>query len=279
MGNLEGIFCDGGSSDKCQDDTSNCYAFQMPSRYVEFLDRAGFDFVSLANNHSQDFGDSCLAVTESLLDERRIAWSGRPGTVGIKSVHGVRVGFIAFHSGRGSNSSLQLDMAETLIQSLKQEVDIILVSVHGGAEGPEAMHLPDSAETYLGEPRGYMRKFAHRAIDAGADLVFGHGPHVARAMELYQGRLIAYSLGNFATYGRFSLMDERQFGGILVARLDPAGKFLGGRIEGTVQRGRGVPIRDGQNHFGELVSALTLADLEDAGLLIDLDGSILPTGQ
>ena len=78
--------------------------------------------------------------------------------------------------------------------------DIVIVSFHGGAEGNGAEMLPFAREIFAGEDRGNVVEFAHAMVDAGADLVLGHGPHVVRPMELYRDRLIAYSLGNFATY-------------------------------------------------------------------------------
>jgi len=273
-GNLEGVFCDDAESDKCAEDPEHCYAFKMPSHFSHHLERAGFDFVSLANNHSNDFGDSCLTHTENLLDSLGIAWSGRPGTIGYQVHDSLRVAFLAFHSGSQVNSSLHLQAVRTLIRNAVSQAEIVIVSVHGGGEGTDALHLPDSAEFYLGEPRGHLRAFAHAAVDAGADLVFGHGPHVARAIEVYRDRLIAYSLGNFATYGRFNLSGERQYGAILEVRLAPNGMFREGRIHGTVQRGWGVPEHDPENQFAQLVSALTLADIEDPGILIHLDGTI-----
>ena len=80
-----------------------------------------------------------------------------------------------------------------------------LLADHGGAEGTNATHVPQGVEKFLGENRGDLRKFSRAVIDAGADLVIGHGPHVLRGMEIYKGRLIAYSLGNFSTWETFSL--------------------------------------------------------------------------
>ena len=80
----------------------------------------------------------------------------------------------------------------------------MVVYMHAGAEGSAADHVTGREEYYLGEDRGNPEAFAHMAIDAGASLVIASGPHVLRGMQFYQGHLIAYSLGNFASYGNFA---------------------------------------------------------------------------
>ena len=276
FGNLEGVFCEGGVSEKCSDDTSRCFAFRMPPHYAQFLADAGFDLISLANNHTSDFGDSCLTVTEDLIDSLGMSWSGRRGSYALRQVGDISVGFMACHSSSRTNNSLMLGAARTSISRLKDSVDVLIVSIQGGAEGNPAIHLPDTAEYYYEQPRGHMRRFCRMAVDAGADLVLGHGPHVPRALEMYKDRLIAYSLGNFATYRRFSMREARQYGCILSIDIDATGRFMGGRIVGTIQRNSGIPFPDPENHFAELASALTLTDIEEPHLLIDLDGTIYP---
>ena len=102
-------------------------------------------------------------------------------------------------------------------------------------------------------------------VDAGADMIFGHGPHVARAMELYRGKVIAYSLGNFATYGRFNLQADRRFGGILDVKLTSSGVLSSARILSIEQKYWGVPFLDETHRFTELVDSLSQADLGGLG--------------
>src|SRR4029079_4437742 len=83
--------------------------------------------------------------------------------------------------------------------------DLVVVTMHAGAEGSDHQHVRPGNECFLGENRGNSVAFAHSVVRAGADLVVGTGPHVLRGMEWYRGRLIAYSLGNFAGYDVFSL--------------------------------------------------------------------------
>lgn len=275
IGNLEGTLCDSGSTDKCEPDSLDCYVFRMPEIYGEDLKSAGFDFLSLANNHIGDFGPECVTKTEETLRNSNIGWSGRPGTYGSKTIRGVDIAFIAFHSGGYCNSSLDMETAESMVANLALDHDIVLVSVHGGAEGLAAMHLPDSTEYYLGEDRGHMIQFSHRMIDAGADLIVGHGPHVARAMEIYKERLIFYSLANFATYGRFNLQAERRFGAILDVEFNSKGETLGGRLISTEQKYWGVPFIDEEHRFAHLVDSLTIADRPHSGSILRSDGYLI----
>ncbi|MBT3229897.1 MAG: CapA family protein [Candidatus Marinimicrobia bacterium] len=275
IGNLEGTLCDSGTTEKCEPDSIDCYVFRMPEIYGADLKSAGFDFLSLANNHIGDFGTECVTKTEEVLDSQNIGWSGRPGTYSSKAVSGVQIAFIAFHSGGYCNSSLDLENAAEMVSNLKLDHDIVVVSIHGGAEGLAAMHLPDSIEYYLGENRGHMIEFSHRMIDAGADLIMGHGPHIARAMELYKGKLVAYSLANFATYGRFNLQAERRFGAVLDIKLSQDGDLLGARIISIEQKYWGVPFVDKEHRFSHLVDSLSAADLPLSGARFKSDGTLI----
>ena len=275
LGNLEGTLCDSGFTDKCEPDSLDCYVFRMPEIYGKDLKSAGFDFLSLANNHIGDFGSDCVTKTEQTLDINDIGWSGRPGTFASRTIRGVDIAFIAFHSGGNCNSSLDLETAESLVSNMAMDHDIVLVSVHGGAEGLAAMHLPDSSEYYMGEDRGHIIQFSHRMIDAGADLIIGHGPHVARALEFYKGKLIVYSLANFATYGRFNLQAERRFGGILDVELNSSGEMVSGRLISTEQKYWGVPFVDMEHRFSHLVDSLTTADRPQSSSRLKTDGSFI----
>lgn len=129
-----------------------------------------------------------------------------------------------------------------IIRSAKAHSDVVIVSFHGGAEGENALHVTGMKEMFAGENRGNVREFAHQAVEAGADLVIGHGPHVLRAMEVYRKKLIAYSLGNFLTYGMFNLKGPNGTGAILQVRIDSeTGGFLSGRIVPTSLQQGGTP--------------------------------------
>jgi hypothetical protein len=121
-------------------------------------------------------------------------------------------------------------------------------------------------------------KFARTVVDAGADLVVGHGPHVLRGMEFYEGRLIAYSLGNFAGGGNtLSNAGVLKYSGILKVKLTRDGEWAGGSFLSTVVNSAGLPIRDKTNERGRaLVEKLSADDFGDTAARISDDGSISP---
>ena len=272
--NLEAPLLDGGETRKCKY-RKNCYAFRTPKRYGSYLREIGLDLVSLANNHARDFGENGLESTTALLDSLGVGWSGPVGTFASVKRQGLRVGMVAFHTESHSNYMNDLKGAEQLVAHVAAQHDVVLVSFHGGAEGTLALHVPHIREFYHGEDRGHVRVFAHRMVEAGADLVLGHGPHVPRGMETFRNRLIAYSLGNFATYGRFCLKGPRGLGFILEATLDSEGRFLEGRIVPTHQTGKGIPVKDTQGAAVALVRKLSIEDFLETSVLVSREGRLL----
>lgn len=273
--NMEGPLCDSGTSTKCKK-SGNCYAFRTPTTYAKHLQAAGLDLASTANNHAGDFGEACRRETEKALDSIGVSWSGPVGTVGTREFNGKKIGLIAFQTSEATNDVNNLPAARAIVAKTKATHDLVIVSFHGGAEGLNASHVVDGAEKFLGENRGDLKTFTHAVIDAGADLVIGHGPHVLRAMELYNGHLIAYSLGNFATYGRFSLGGPLGIAVILEVELAADGKFVTGKLIPTRQEGQGVPGPDESGKGIALVRQLTASDFPKTGVTIHGDGTITP---
>ncbi|MBK7863665.1 MAG: CapA family protein [Archangiaceae bacterium] len=271
--NLEGPLCDEGASSKCKSKRT-CYAFRVPTRYAQYLIDAGVDLASTANNHNGDFGDSCRRSTEKTLDAAGIAWSGAPGTIATVERKGLKIALVAFHTSAATNDVNNLPAARALVKSAAAKHDLVIVSFHGGAEGPKFDHVVEGPEQYLGENRGDLRAFTHAVIDSGADLVIGHGPHVLRGMELYQGRLIAYSLGNFATYGRFNLAGTQAVGAILHAELAADGAFVSAKILPTQQVDKGLPRRDAAGRAIAVIKKLSAEDFAKSAPRIADDGEI-----
>lgn len=274
--NLEGPLCDTGESSKCKA-KKTCYAFRCPTRYVKYLVEAGIDLASTANNHSGDFGELCRRQTEKTLDAAGITWSGPKTTVGSRALpDGRRLKLIAFHTSGSCNDVNDLAAARAIVRQAKSEAELVIVSFHGGAEGTHATRVIKGVELYLGENRGDLPAFTHAVIDAGADLVIGHGPHVLRGLELYQGHLIAYSLGNFATYGRFELSGPLKVGVVLEVELGKDGKFVRGKLLATAQDGKGIPKRDEQGRAVKMAAELTKLDFPTSGPKISADGVLSP---
>ncbi|BDG04399.1 CapA family protein [Anaeromyxobacter oryzae] len=277
FGNLEGPLLDGGTSEKCKGSKSGrCYAFRVPTRYGELLQAAGFDVVSLANNHMGDFGDDGRRSTREALDRVGIRYSGAPGEVARLEVRGTRIAVVAFSVSAGTNDLTDIPGAVALVQALAKEADLVVVSMHGGAEGADYQHVPAGVETFYGESRGDLRAFTHAVVDAGAALVLGHGPHVVRGLEVYRGRLIVYSLGNFATYGGMNLNGPNGLTAVLEARLARDGTFLGGRLHPARQERPGGPRLDPAGTVIPIARQLSREDFGAAAVEISDDGTLAP---
>lgn len=274
-GNLEGVLADTGTTQK--ETGKFCYAFRIPTRYAKHLANAGFDFMSMANNHAYDFGQSGIESTEATLHEYGIAYAGIKGRkeVAIVERNGVRFGFCAFGQDHYTPLNTDFERAKRNIESLKGNADIIIVSFHGGAEGVKYRHLPYGQEMFLGEKRGDLRRFARFCIDCGADVVYGHGPHVVRAMELYKGHFIAYSLGNFCTPYGINITGISGYAPVLQLDINTSdGTFARGKITSLIQQSGRGPRIDRQNVVAKEVRCLTLTDIPDSRLQINNNGTI-----
>ena len=250
FGNLEGPLTDASLSPKCPKPRRNgrpCFAFRTPPRYAARLAEVGFTAVNVANNHSLDFGMEGLDDTLDVLDSEGIeAVGGERVPVFIVSGKSVAVaGFSYSLRTRYVHPLQDIEAARDIVAELKSEYDLVVVSFHGGAEGAPAMRVADAEEEFMGENRGNVVRFARAVVDAGADLVLGHGPHVPRAIEVYRGKLIAYSLGNFAVYSMFNIKGPSGLGYALQADLDPeTGDVLRFRTPSVTLRHPGIPHPD-----------------------------------
>lgn len=197
FGNLEAVICDDGPAPLFPDKP---YNFHASPAAAGALRKAGFHVLSLANNHAMDYGPEALAKTRRLLEENGIIEFGAGEDLAaahaprILTVKGVRFGFLGYsvaHSNRvyarqGSPgiAPVQLDMIRKDIGAVRGKVDVLVISLHWGKE-------------YDTIPSQKQREQAHQLVDWGADLILGHHPHVTQGIELYKGKVIAYSLGNF----------------------------------------------------------------------------------
>ncbi|MDR2859703.1 MAG: CapA family protein [Mediterranea sp.] len=277
FGNLEGVLLDRGGVPKRCGNPDICYIFRMPERYVAHLIDAGYDAMSVANNHTNDFGEVGYLSTMRVLKENNIAFAGIKGRCeqAIIEKNGVKYGFCAFGHNTITVSIHDLAKAREIVSSLKKECDIVIVSFHGGAEGATKNRVPFKQETFIGENRGDVHAFAHACVDAGADIVYGHGPHVVRAIELYKDHLIAYSLGNFCTPYKVNVRGNGGYAPILEAKIDKNGCFLTGKIYSALQEhGRG-PRLDKQGIVVDEIRKLMQLDFSKTALSINNDGMII----
>jgi hypothetical protein len=259
LGNLEGTLSSGGSS-KCGNGSTNCFAFQTPPSYARWLQQAGFTVMNLANNHAYDFGAAGLQQTTDALAGVGLEWTGRPGQVTVQKVGAIRIALVGFAPYPWAQSLTDIAAAKKLVRRAARSADVVVVTMHAGAEGSDRQHVKRGTERFLGENRGDPERFAHAAVDAGADLVVGHGPHVLRGIESYKGRLSAYSLGNFGGYKVFALGGPLSTSGILRVTLRGDGKFEAGRLVPTHLVGGGVPAIEPAEPADGVVRSLSRED-------------------
>ena len=207
FGNLEGPISDKGIK------VGSIYSFRAEPEAIEGLTFAGFNLISLANNHAFDYGrealEDCLAkLSKAGIDyvgagfNEGEAYGGR--TPVIKEIEGTKIGFLAYtnlgpeswkasekNSGIAWISEKDFEKIKKDIENAKSQADILIVSLHAGEE-------------YAAEPTQFQIEFSKVAIDARADLVIGHHPHVVQKSEKYKDKWIFYSLGNFVFDQSFS---------------------------------------------------------------------------
>ena len=272
-GNLEGVLGDSGKPRKAPGPLS--FSFMMPTKSVQLLVDAGYDFLGIANNHINDFYPVAIQSTIKTLRDNGIGVAGtRDCETCIREINGVKYGFCAF--GHESYTLRTQDKATVtrIVKKLRSECDIVIVCFHGGSEGVSERHLPYGTEYFHGADRGNLREFAHLCIDSGADIVYGHGPHVCRAMELYKGHLIAYSLGNFATPRGMKLDGPTSYAPLLIVKLQ-GGKFAEGQIHPFIQYRDKGPRVDKSGAVIKEIQSLSNEDIKDNELVIADDGKLL----
>ncbi|MFJ8581862.1 CapA family protein [Micromonospora sp. NPDC093277] len=279
MGNLEEPLTEDTGTGKCGADATDCYQFRAPPSYAAHLRDAGFELLNQANNHGYDYGPQGYKNTQAALEEHGLKHTGAPDEITVVEVKGVRVAVLGFSGYAWSNSLTDIGAAKKVVARAAEQADLVVVQVHMGAEGIDKTHVKPGTEIYAGENRGDPLRFSHAVIDAGADLVIGHSPHVLRGMEFYKGRLIAYSLGNFAGGGKsLNSAGRLGWGGVLKVSLAADGSFVEGEFTSTVMNGVGRPAIDRQQRGLGLVRQMSQADFPKTGARLDTDGRITAPG-
>jgi hypothetical protein len=272
FGNLEGTLTTATAS-KCtamHAPPGDCFAFRDPPGYVRYLKHDGFTVLSDANPHSYDFGAAGQAQTVATIHAAGLAQTGLPGEITYVKARGVRVAFLAFAPYSDTTSLLDIPAARALIRQAARHASLVVVYMHAGAEGSAADHVTGQEEYFLGEDRGNPEAFAHMAIRAGASLVIASGPHVIRGMQFYRHHLIAYSLGNFASYHNFATDANLGISVILHVTLSTTGAFERARIYPIQFTAEGQPLRG-----GPAISFVAQLSAQDFGVSA---ARILPSG-
>ncbi|MEG4217400.1 CapA family protein [Microcoleus sp. Pol14C6] len=251
------------------------FAFRTPPSYAKIFKDVGFDILNVANNHSYDFNEQGFKDTIKNIDSNGMKAVGKRDQIVYQNVKGVNFAFIGFSNyGEVHNSLLELNAGAEVVKKAKEKADIVVISVHAGAEGTGAQNVRNKNELFYGENRGNMVLFSRTMIDAGADLILGHGPHVMRALELYKGKLIAYSLGNFMGYRTLSTAGTLGKSLILDVKMTPQGDFVSGKIIPVELNRQGIPSIDDDFRSVGLIRSLTKSDFPNTDLKIDDKGII-----
>lgn len=300
VGNFEGVLADTGTSFKCTPSphrkprartrprrrappdtvaaSPGCYAFRTPTALAPRLVEAGFTQLNLANNHANDYGPAGRESTERILDSLGIQLYGPLDRIAIDTVHrgdsATVVGVVGFATYPYAYDLLDVPRSAAVVDSVRSLVDLLVVTFHGGSEGLAARHVPEAAESLGREPRGELRRWAHAVIDAGADAVVGHGPHVLRGIEFYRGKPVAYSLGNFLTYRGFNLEGPRGLTGVLQLEFAPDRRLRRARLVPMVQHPGAGPMPDSTGAALDEVRALSAEDFGPAGARVASDGEL-----
>lgn len=255
IGNLEGTFALPERSSKCSYLKTMCHAFRGDPIFADSLKASGFDVVSLVNNHSYDYGTEGLYDTQKELDRVGIPYiTPEKPTISI-TVNGKKIGIVGLSSTEPTQTITDYEFIKNTVTSLKETNDIVIVIFHGGAEGSDKTIVPGTDEFMGTENRGNVELVAHTAIDYGADLVLGSGPHVLRKIEYYKGGVIAYSMGNFVGGNeRLVTKGTLALSGIFTAEI--ANKKITNSFQSVLLSKNGIPSSDLTDQAKQLINSL-----------------------
>ncbi len=275
--NIEGAIGEGEAPSKCREGSTNCYAFRQPIAVADAIRRIAPDAAvvgNVANNHARDAGDAGLRATVRHLESAGVHVTGSDTLATlIPLMEGDTIAVLGFSTSGGGPDPRDLDAVRRHVARAAAAHDRVVVTMHMGAEGSSAQRTPNATEIFLGSiDRGNSVAFARTAVDAGADLVVGHGPHVMRAGEWRDDALILYSLGNLLTYGPFSLSEPKNRGAIACAVLDASGAVTEAVLRSTVQRAPGVADVDPSGRAAFLVDSLSRLDFPGTGVVVGAEG-------
>ena len=276
--NVEGAIGDAPTTHrKCRPGSTLCYAFRQPATTAPALRRiaeAALVVGNLANNHANDAGDEGMAETIAALEEAGILVTG-VDTVPtlVPLADGDSLAVIGFSTSAGPDPR-DTALVRRVVSRAAGRASRVVVTMHMGAEGRTAQRTRDTTELFAGVDRGNSIAFARAAAEAGAALVVGHGPHVMRGAEWWNGTLVAYSLGNLLTYGPFNISPPNDSGALLCATLDYTGAVQDARLVSTRQRAMGHVGEDPRARAALTADSLSRLDFPWTAARIARDGTI-----
>lgn len=279
--NVEGAIGSGRASSKCGKRSKNCYAFRSPASAAPALrsvgDSAAVVVGNVANNHARDAGDIGVDSTIAHLTRAGVRVTGADSLATVVTLpDSTVVAILGFYTTDIVTDARNIDAVRRYVAGAVSQYGTVIVTAHIGAEGPGAQRTGDSTEYFLESriDRGNPVAFANAAFEAGATLVIGHGPHVLRAAEWREDKLVLYSLGNLATYGPFNLTEPMNRG--VVACADIVGtRVIGAELRPTMQRAPGVVVRDPTRRALQLIDSLSALDFPTTGARVDAWGELM----
>ena len=278
--NVETAIGGGTFTPKCGPRSKNCFAFRGdPAVAPALASLGGSEAVvvgNVANNHARDAGDEGVDTTIAHLTRARVLVTGAD-TLATPVIlpDGGTIAILGFYTSTETPDVRDIAAVRRHVARAVEMYGTVIVTAHMGAEGFGAQRTRDSTEYFLASKidRGNPVAFANAALDAGATMVLGHGPHVLRAAEWRDDRLVVYSLGNLATYGPFNLLEPMNRG--VVACVDVSGRrVVGAELRATMQRAPGVVVRDPARRALTLVDSLSALDFPSTGVRVDVSGEL-----
>jgi hypothetical protein len=278
--NIEGAIGAGPFQRKCARNSTTCFAFRQPTNAAAALRRAVDSTVTIvgnvANNHAHDAGDDGRDTTVALLGAAGIFVTGAD-TIATPVVlpSGDTIGVLGFYTDKDSPDARDLPAVRRHVARAVRRYGIVIVTMHLGAEGPQAQRTRDAREIFLKTiDRGNPVAFADSAFAGGATLVIGHGPHVVRAAQWRGTRMAFYSLGNLLTYGPFNLREPMNRGVVACATVDSARSVSAPELRSTMQVAPGVLQADSTRRTMTLIDSLSSLDFPKTGVTVDSSGVI-----
>lgn len=277
MLNVESAIGEGPFLRKCGPGSTSCFAFRSPLEAAPALRAVAPDASvvgNIANNHARDAGPAGFVATRRHLERAGVSVTGADTlATPVVTENGDTVAFLGFYTSAESPDARDLAAVRRHVARAKRRWPVVIVTTHMGAEGIAAQRTRDAKEIFLGRiDRGNPVAFARTAIDAGASVVFGHGPHVLRAAEWHGDRIAFHSLGNLLTYGPFSNGEPINRGAVACVVLGPDGGVREAAVRSTQQLAPGVLVADTRHRAAFLMDSLGRLDFPRNGVRFDRQG-------
>ena len=237
-------------------------------KYVGIMTSSSIEAVSLGNNHTRDYGEQSLKDTQNVLDEAGVLYAYNDKVSYFTSEEGIVVAMVSA-SVLSSTKSYEDYLLEGVAEAVQADADIVIASCHWGIE-----------RDYY--PTEYQRELGHKLIDAGADVVIGHHPHVLQGIEEYNGKIICYSLGNFCFGGnrnpaeKNTIVYQQTFtfaDGVLQPEIDA--KIIPSRISGHSNYNDFQPMIATGEQAESIINKMNQYSSAYSDISFDADGNLL----